>query len=66
MKKNIRNYAFSFVEIIITITVLIILATIGFLAYQWFNTSARDSTRIAQIDNIQKSLEIFNEKARGE
>ncbi len=57
-KKN----AFTLVELIIVITILGILATIAFVSFQWYTKDSRDSNRLANINNFQKSLEIYKTK----
>ncbi len=58
MKKQNKN-AFTLVELIVVITILAILWTIAFISLQWYSRDARDSKRVADIDNIKKSLELF-------
>jgi len=57
--KYIKN-AFTLVELIVVITILSILGTIAFISYWMYTSSARDSVRISDIDNINKSLNLFN------
>ncbi len=57
MKTNKK--AFTLVELIVVITILAILGTIAFISFQNYTQSARDGTRIADINNIKKNLEIF-------
>jgi prepilin-type N-terminal cleavage/methylation domain-containing protein len=60
IEKNIKkNKAFTLVELIVVITILAILWTIAFISYQWYSKDSRDSKRIADINSIQKSLELF-------
>lgn len=58
--KNIKKQAFTLVELIVVIIVLVILWTIAFISLQWYSSSARDSKRLSDIQNIKKSLELFN------
>lgn len=55
---NIRKW-FTLVELIVVITILAILSTIGFISLQNFNMSARDGVRLADINNIQKWLSVY-------
>ncbi|PZM86517.1 hypothetical protein DLH72_00780 [Candidatus Gracilibacteria bacterium] len=55
---NIKNRAFTLVELLITITILAILATIAFLSFGNYAGDARDSVRISDLKNIQKSFEL--------
>jgi len=59
-KAWIKKSAFTLVELIVVITILAILGTIAFISFQWYSASARDSKRIADIQNIKKSLELFS------
>ena len=53
---------FTLVELIVVITILSVLATIWFVSYTWYGVSARDSVRLADTQNIQKSLWIYKIK----
>ena len=50
--------AFTLVELIVVIVILALLGTIWLVSFSWFNSNARDSTRIEDLSNIQKSLSI--------
>lgn len=52
-------FGFTLVELLVVITILAILGTIGFIQIGGFAGSARDSSRISDIANITKSLDIF-------
>jgi len=54
--------AFTLVELIVVITILAVLATVAFISFQWYALSARDSTRLADLNSITKVLELFNVK----
>jgi len=54
--------AFTLVELIVVIVILAILATIAFLSFNNYSSSARDSTRLSDITNISKWLELFQIK----
>ena len=49
---------FTLVELIVVITILAILSTIGLVSFSSFNSGARDSTRVEDLTNMQKSLAI--------
>lgn len=49
---------FTLVELIVVITILAILGTIGFLSIGGYSSRARDSSRVADISNITKSLDL--------
>jgi prepilin-type N-terminal cleavage/methylation domain-containing protein len=46
--------AFTLVELIVVIVILAILATIAFLSFSSQSASARDSTRLSDMNNIVK------------
>jgi len=54
--------AFTLVELIVVITILAVLATVAFISFQWYALSARDSTRLADLNSITKVLELYNVK----
>lgn len=60
MKKIIK--AFTLVELIVSIMIVAILATIWFYSYIWYLTEARDSQRKANIWEILTSLKIYKQK----
>ena len=50
---------FTLVELIVVIVILAILATIAFLSFNSQSSAARNSTRMADINNVTKSLELY-------
>jgi len=58
-KVNYKNKAFTLIELIVTIVILAILGTIAFISFQWYSRNSRDSARIADINNVKKSLAIY-------
>lgn len=57
--KNIKNPAFTLVELIVVIVILAILSTIAFLNFNNYSTSARDSDRLSDMTNISKWLSVL-------
>jgi len=53
---------FTLVELIIVITILAILATIAFISFQNYNKDARNGNRLANINNIEKWLNLYQLK----
>jgi prepilin-type N-terminal cleavage/methylation domain-containing protein len=49
---------FTLVELIVVITILAILGTIGFLSIGGYSSKARDSARIGDIAQVSKSLDL--------
>lgn len=54
--------AFTLIELLVVMVILAILWTIAFISLQWYSKKARDSRRIADVNNIKKSLELFKIK----
>ena len=50
---------FTLVELIVVITIIGILSTIGFVSYSGYLTGARDSSRIAQLNKLTDSLQVY-------
>jgi len=59
-----NNKAFTFVELIIVITILAILATIWFWSYQSYLASGRDTNRLIQLKDIHDGLERYSINSR--
>lgn len=57
MHKNIR--AFTLVELIVVVTIIAILWTVGFISYSNYLTTARDSNRISQMTRIADALQVY-------
>lgn len=49
---------FTLVELIVVITILTILGTIAFTSLSGFSGGARDSSRISDMNNLSKALEL--------
>ena len=50
---------FTLVELIVVITIVGILSTIGFVSYSGYLVWARDSNRLGQLANITEALQVF-------
>lgn len=57
MRKNTN--AFTFVELIIVLVILAILSTIGFVAYESYLSTGRDTKRVVELKNLHQSLGSF-------
>ncbi len=60
--KNIK--AFTFVEMIVVITIIAILATIGFTVYQSYLDTSRDTNRVVQLSEIEDGLRLLSVTSR--
>lgn len=58
MKKGVIKVWFTLVELIVVITILAILWTISFVSFQWYSKDARNSKRMWDLTNIQKTIEL--------
>lgn len=53
---------FTFVELIVVVTILTILSTIGFISYSGYISKSRDASRISQVITIYKAMESYRTK----
>ena len=51
---------FTLVELIVVITIVWILSTIGFVSYSSYLTGARDSSRLWQLANLTEAMQVFS------
>lgn len=58
-KQYLLNW-FTLVELIVVIVILAILATIAFLSFNSYSSSARNSTRLSDINGVRKSIELYH------
>lgn len=60
--KFLINKAFTLVEIIVAITIIVILSTVAFISYENYTSNARDSTKLLNVWHIKNSLELYYSK----
>jgi len=60
--KTFRKKWFTLTELVVTMSVVIILATISFISFNWYVSWSRDSKRIVDLESISTSLEIYYKK----
>jgi len=56
--KKRKLHGFTLVELVVVITILAILGTIGFLSVGGYSSRTRDSARVADVAQISKSLDL--------
>lgn len=61
-KINISKNAFTFIEIIVSITILVILSTLWFYSYSWHLADARDAERKSDLASVTSSLKLHKQK----
>lgn len=59
-KKN--NTAFSFIEILVVVTIIGIIASVGMVTYTEFIKQSRDAKRKGDIENIRGAIEMYKSK----
>ncbi|MDD2891988.1 MAG: prepilin-type N-terminal cleavage/methylation domain-containing protein [Candidatus Gracilibacteria bacterium] len=62
-KLNTKFHGFTLVELIVVITILVILGTIAFLNLGGYSGNARDSSRVSDLTNLSKSLDVVSIKS---
>lgn len=60
MKKN--HFGFTLIEVLVTISILSILSTVGFIIYNGVLPKARDAKRISDLNKLATALEIYYQK----
>lgn len=64
INKKWKKIWFTLVELIVVITIIAILGTIAFISFQSYTKQARDWTRIADLNNIKKSMTLYGRKMK--
>ncbi|MCD5374833.1 prepilin-type N-terminal cleavage/methylation domain-containing protein [Candidatus Gracilibacteria bacterium] len=59
-----QKKGFTLVELIVVITILSILSTLGFVMYTDYLIGVRDSSRIQQMTEIHKSITLYGTRSR--
>lgn len=52
------NKAFTFIELLVVVTIIMVLTTAGAVSYRQTNSSARDSRRKSDLEQIRSALEL--------
>lgn len=59
--RNKHHLGFTLIELVVTITILAILGTLGFVSFQGYSKDARNSTRISDMKLVVKALALYNQ-----
>ena len=54
-----KNEGFTFIEMLVVVTVIGILAAVGVVSYQAANKNARDGKRRADLEQVRAALEMY-------
>ena len=57
-KLKMKNTGFTFIELLVTVTIIGILTTVGVVNFQATNQRARDGKRQADLEQVRTALEI--------
>lgn len=57
-KRAPRNKGFTFIELLVVVTIISVLTTIGVVNFQKSNQKARDAKRQADLEQLRTALEI--------
>jgi len=64
MQSSKKLLWFTLVELIVVITIVGILSTIGFVSYSGYLTGARDSSRLSQLTKLTDGLHVYSTSKR--
>lgn len=53
-----KNQGFTFIELLVVVTIIAVLTAIGAVSYRSTNRNARDAKRMADLERIRSALEI--------
>lgn len=56
---EVRKSGFTFIELLVSITIILVLTSIGMVSYQSANKGARDNKRKADLEQVRAALEMY-------
>jgi prepilin-type N-terminal cleavage/methylation domain-containing protein len=56
---NKKTSAFTLIEVLVAVTIIAVLTAIGVVSYTSANRNARDSKRLADVEQIRAALEMY-------
>ncbi len=59
MKKTYHQFGFTLMELLITVSIIAILISIGIASYSTINKQSRDTKRKSDIEQIRSALEMY-------
>lgn len=57
--RTVSDYGFSLIELLIVVSILAIIITMGFTSYQATQRNARDSRRRTDLEKVRQALELY-------
>lgn len=60
ISKKIKG--FTLIELIVTVTVILVLTTVAAVSFGGTNTKARDNRRMADVEKIKIALELYRQQ----
>jgi general secretion pathway protein G len=57
--RKVKNAGFSLIELIVVITIMVLLTTIGVVSFTQANASARDGKRKADLEQVRSALVLY-------
>ena len=58
MKKLLKNNGFTFVELLVVITIIAMIFSVGVVTYTTINAKSRDARRKADLEAMRQALEM--------
>jgi prepilin-type N-terminal cleavage/methylation domain-containing protein len=55
------NLGFTFIELIVTVTIIAVLTVVGIVSYSGTSKKARDNRRMADLEKIRVALELYRQ-----
>lgn len=53
-----REKGFTFIELLVTVTIIMVLTAVGIVSYRVTNQKARDARRKSDLESVRSALEI--------
>ncbi len=57
--KSITKRGFTFIELLVVVTIIAVLSAIGMISYRSANLKSRDGKRKADLEQLRAALEIY-------
>jgi prepilin-type N-terminal cleavage/methylation domain-containing protein len=57
--KSSHEYAFTLVELLVAVAIVVVLATVGLIAFQEISKNSRDQIRMGDLQSLKGYMEIY-------